>query len=244
MQLPSSHPPSAKRAATATGAGPRRRPTRSRRARRPSGATPAAAAARRRALYTCVCGYAFTAPVTTSVGVPPLRHRAGLVAGAGSARAASKRARGIEPPFLAWEASVLTIGQRPRGGRRISRGGRAELAITGIPLMADASSSVLARHRRRRRADRAARLRRRRHGHGHDARRRDARRQAGRRRPTAHAAGARRHGHGLAGRLPGQGRARELLGVVVPALPRRAAAAREDAPATHARRAGPCSAST
>ena len=28
-----------------------------------------------------------------------------------------KRARGIEPPFLAWEASVLAIGQRPRAGR-------------------------------------------------------------------------------------------------------------------------------
>src|SRR5690349_7494821 len=31
-----------------------------------------------------------------------------------------KRARGIEPPFLAWEASVLTIGQRPRGGDSLS----------------------------------------------------------------------------------------------------------------------------
>src|SRR3954447_11912619 len=30
-------------------------------------------------------------------------------------RRPGKRARGIEPPFLAWEASVLTIGQRPRG---------------------------------------------------------------------------------------------------------------------------------
>ena len=30
-----------------------------------------------------------------------------------------ERARGIEPPFQAWEARVLTIGQRPRGNGRI-----------------------------------------------------------------------------------------------------------------------------
>jgi hypothetical protein len=33
--------------------------------------------------------------------------------------AANKRARGIEPPFQAWEARVLTIGQRPRRAARI-----------------------------------------------------------------------------------------------------------------------------
>ena len=38
----------------------------------------------------------------------------------GPGRCERERARGIEPPFLAWEASVLAIGQRPRGSLEIT----------------------------------------------------------------------------------------------------------------------------
>src|SRR5215216_6237834 len=47
--------------------------------------------------------------------LPALRHRAGLVASG-----PRERAGGIEPPFLAWEANVLAIGQRPQTRTRIA----------------------------------------------------------------------------------------------------------------------------
>ena len=49
-------------------------------------------------------------------------------------RRTPERARGIEPPFQAWEARVLTIGQRPRG--------RARIPARALPLRACASGST------------------------------------------------------------------------------------------------------
>ncbi len=52
---------------------------------------------------------------------PPCRHpgargqRAGDLTPSAQAQEMRERARGIEPPSLAWEANVLAIGQRPRG---------------------------------------------------------------------------------------------------------------------------------
>ena len=60
-----------------------------------------------------------------------------------------ERARGIEPPSLAWEANVLAIGQRPRG---------SGVYRTRIPFRR-AHARLLAGHARRRGARRAAGLR-------------------------------------------------------------------------------------
>src|SRR5215216_5550853 len=65
--------------------------------------------------------------------LPALRHRAGLVASG-----TRERAGGIEPPFLAWEANVLAIGQRPQT--------RTRIATREVPLAVHARPRLLARH--------------------------------------------------------------------------------------------------
>src|SRR3954447_18630984 len=63
-------------------------------------------------------------------------------------RRPGKRARGIEPPFLAWEASVLTIGQRPRGSpesnARGIRWGVVRRALVIVLLLAFAAPAQAA----------------------------------------------------------------------------------------------------
>ena len=134
-----------------------------------------------------------------------------------------KRARGIEPPSLAWEANVLAIGQRPRRASKRCRP-RAE-----VPSLRNATPRVLACHRRRRAARGAARVRPHDHRDGHDAGRRGGRGRAGRAARRDAAAAARRGRHRLARRLQGQGRPGQRLGVVVRPVRRRAAAGAEDA---------------
>src|SRR5688572_19210078 len=60
----------------------------------------------------------------------------------------AKRARGIEPPFLAWEASVLAIGQRPRVGASLARrypgGVRLHLPFLVVALVLAAAAPALA----------------------------------------------------------------------------------------------------
>ena len=103
---------------------------------------------------------------------------------------------------------------------------------------------LLARHDRRRAARRPARLRAHDDRHRHDARRRDGRGRACRAADRGPPAGARRRRRRLARRLPGQGRARQRLGVLVRALPRRAAADPEGAQDAVRAAAAPCSGST
>ena len=69
------------------------------------------------ALYTCGCGYAFTAPVSTSVGVPALRHRAGLVAVARSAHAAAEAGEGNRTPISGLGSQRLNHWTTPAGVR-------------------------------------------------------------------------------------------------------------------------------
>ena len=163
------------------------------------------------ALYSCMCGYRLQGGGDDLGRLPALRDRAGLVArrgdppprhaqddrlvrirpGRGGAadvpcrRRGTKRARGIEPPSLAWEANVLAIGQRPRGAQSIPSGAK-------YPLRTMRAARLLARHPRRRAARRAARLRAHDHRDRHDARRRDGPRRAASRRRTIRAAAARR----------------------------------------------------
>ncbi len=137
----------------------------------------------------------------------------------GRTEARTKRARGIEPPFLAWEANVLAIGQRPRRVQSIP-GARSTLC-------GDARPRLLARHHRRGAARRPPRLWADHHRDRHHARRRDGPRRARRAAAGVPAAAPGRRRDRLARRLQGQGRAGQRVGVVVRAVPRRAAADRE-----------------